>query len=65
MTEGFVHSEDIGAIGAKIVEMADVVREAELQRAGAQARWAFEMDGIRYRVLIAVEGLSPEPAGVQ
>ncbi|KKX29199.1 hypothetical protein [Rhizobium sp. LC145] len=58
--QGYVGFDDIQAIGEKIVEMADRVKVVHAAMPGAQAAWAFEMDGTRYRVVVTVEGPSPE-----
>lgn len=46
-------------IGEKIIEMADVAREADVKVPGAQATWGFEMDDVQYRVVVTV--VRPEP----
>lgn len=42
-------------IGFKVVEMADRVKVLHIVIPGARASWAFEMDDIRYRVVVTVE----------
>lgn len=47
--------EDCITIAGKIVEMADRVRVLDLACPGAVASWAFEMDGVRYVVKVAID----------
>jgi hypothetical protein len=46
--------DDAAEIGFKIVEMADRVRKMHPMMAGTKASWNFELDGVRYSVLVGV-----------
>ncbi|WP_126977449.1 hypothetical protein [Frigidibacter oleivorans] len=47
--------DDASEIGWKIIEMAERLRGMNSVVPGAVAKWAFEMDGRRYKVSIVVE----------
>ena len=55
--------EDFVELGAKIVGMADRVRAMDMACPGAQARWHFEMDDVRYRVVLSVAGPAGQDGG--
>ena len=42
------------AIGEKLIEMADRLKPVDGVVPGSQAKWAFEMDDVRYGVVMAV-----------
>lgn len=50
-----VDEEDAIAIGLKIVEMADRLKDMHSVMPGATAKWPFEMDGRRFKVSMTVE----------
>lgn len=47
--------EDLIAVGAKVVEMADRAKTMHAVSPGAVGAWRFEMDGTRYCVRVSVE----------
>lgn len=53
--DDFTSVEDAIAIGRKIAAMADMVRAANEARPGAQASWHFEVDDVRFKVVVTVE----------
>ncbi|MFG1270803.1 hypothetical protein V5F40_22895 [Xanthobacter sp. DSM 14520] len=47
-------ADDAMTIGIRVVEMADRVKAMHTMLPGAQASWAFEMDGTRFGVVVTV-----------
>lgn len=47
-------ADDAMVVGIKVVEMADRVKAMHAMLPGAQASWAFEMDGTRFGVVVTV-----------
>jgi hypothetical protein len=52
--------DDATEIGFKVVEMADRVRRIHRMAPGTKALWNFEMDGVRYSVLVGVISVDGE-----
>jgi hypothetical protein len=52
--DGLLSFEDAYAIGAKVAEMADRVKMGHKVLPGAQAKWGFTMDGVRFEVVVTV-----------
>jgi hypothetical protein len=52
--------DDAAQIGFKIVEMADRVRKIHQMAPSTKASWNFEMDGVRYSVLVGVMSVDSE-----
>lgn len=50
-----IDDEDAVAIGRKVAEMADRAKAMDAILPGAQATWHFEVDDIRFKVVVAVE----------
>ncbi len=62
MTEPDIGYDDAAAIGFKVAEMAERLRVAHAVCPGAHAKWFFEADDIRYRVIVTIEdGTSADP----
>lgn len=62
--EGILSISDAAEIGIKVVEMADRVKVGNSYMPGAEAKWAFEMDGTRFSVTVSVAG-PQSPTGRQ
>ncbi len=54
MDQAELDDEDAIEIGRKIVEAADRLKVMHAVAPGAVAKWAFEMDDVRYEVAISV-----------
>lgn len=52
--ESSVSFEDAASLGFRIVEMAERLRRMNNILPGSQAKWAFEMDDVRFEVLLTV-----------
>lgn len=46
---------DAAAIGFKVVEMADRLKDVAAAVPGSQAKWGFEIDGVRYQVVLTCD----------
>ncbi len=55
MSEFEIDTDDAIAIGTKVAEMAERVRKFDQMIPGAQAKWFFEADDVRFRVLVSVD----------
>ncbi len=51
-SEAMLSLSDAADIGFKIVETADRVRKLNPMVPGAEGSWGFEMDGVRFDVLV-------------
>lgn len=63
-TDGFdTGTDDLIAIGMKVVEMADRLRVMDAACPGAKASWGFEMDGQRFELSCSIKpGSDRSPA---
>lgn len=52
--EGLLSFDDAYRIGVKIAEMADRVNVGNKHTPGAQCKWVFEMDDVKYNVVVSV-----------
>lgn len=60
MTGFEIDDDDAIAIGTKVAEMAERVRKFDQMIPGAQAKWFFEADDVRFKVTVTVA--NPEDA---
>lgn len=54
MTVYLISEEDAQAIGMKVAEMAERLRIAHAVCPGAQAKWRFEADDVRFQIVMTV-----------
>lgn len=54
MDDALLSIGDAASIGFRIVDMADRVKVGSKIVPGMQAKWAFDMDGVRYDVVVQV-----------
>ncbi|MHB0785591.1 hypothetical protein [Bradyrhizobium sp. 5.13L] len=59
-SDGFTDLGDASALGLKIVEMCDRVLAMHQFVPRTAAKWRFEIDGVRYDVMVTV---APDEAG--
>lgn len=65
MSRPDIDTDDAIEIGLKVAEMAERVRKFDKIVPGAQAKWFFECDDVRFKVVITVDHsvAAPEEAG--
>lgn len=50
-----IDDEDAIELGLKVAEMAERVRKFDQMLPGAQAKWFFEADDLRFKVTVTVD----------
>ncbi len=55
MSRPDIDTDDAIELGLKVAEMAERVRKFDKIVPGAQAKWFFECDDIRFKVVVSVD----------